>query len=140
MGTLSAQQRSWPSAKNLIAGEYLTRMARDRGLNWFGTTSGPEPDCGNSGKCRAGLQARGIDVQDCKPVLMSADALARANYIISFGYDLDLWRPIDVLRIGAIKRQFETAWTFITGRIDYWTRPKRPLRNRGSLERRKDSQ
>jgi arsenate reductase (thioredoxin) len=110
------------SAKSLIAAEYLTRMARDRGLNCMGTTSGPEPDAEIPDNVVAGLRARGIDVQGCKPVLVSADALARADHIISFGYDLAPLAPNRRVEnwgdCPAVSDDFDTAWTFITGRID----------------------
>src|SRR3954462_4853007 len=76
------------SAKSLIAAEYLTRTAQEQGLNWLGTTSGPEPDAEIPENVVAGLRARKIEVQGRKPLLISADALASADHIISFGYDL----------------------------------------------------
>jgi arsenate reductase (thioredoxin) len=70
----------------------------------------------------AGLRARDIDVQGRTPLLVSADALARADHIISFGYDLGALAPnrrveswADCL---AVSDNFDTAWTFITNRID----------------------
>lgn len=110
------------SAKSLIAAEYLTRTARERGLNWLGTTSGPEPDAEIPENVVAGLRARGIDAQGCKPLLISADALARADHIISFGYDLGPLAPNRRVEnwgeCPAVSDDFDTAWTFITGRID----------------------
>ena len=110
------------SAKSLIAAEYLTRAARERGLNWLGTTSGPEPDAEIPDNVVAGLRTRGIDVQGCKPRLVSAEALAKADHIISFGYDLGSLAPNRRVEnwgdCPAVTDDFDTAWAFITGRID----------------------
>jgi protein-tyrosine-phosphatase len=110
------------SAKSLIAAEYLTRTARERGLNWLGTTSGPEPDAEIPENVVAGLRARNIDVQGRKPVLVSAEALARADHIISFGYDLGALAPHRRVEnwgdCPAVSDDFDRAWTFIAGRID----------------------
>lgn len=110
------------SAKSLIAAEYLTRTARERGLNWLGTTPGPEPDAEIPENVVAGLRARDIDVQGRTPLLVSADALARADHIISFGYDLGALAPNRRVEswadCPAVSDNFDTAWTFITNRID----------------------
>lgn len=111
------------SAKSLIAAEYLTRTARERGLNWRGTTSGPEPDPEIPENVVAGLRERKIDVQGRKPALVSADALARADHIVSFGYDLaSLVMPDRRVEhwddCPAVSDDFDTAWTFISGRVD----------------------
>src|SRR6476659_7746469 len=76
------------SAKSLIAAEYLTRTARARGLNLLGTTSGPEPDPEIPENVVAGLNEKMIDVRGRIPALVSAEALANADHIVSFGYDL----------------------------------------------------
>jgi arsenate reductase len=111
------------SAKSLIAAEYLTRTAAARGLNVLGTTSGPEPDPEIPENVVAGLRERKIDVQGRKPVLVSADALAKADHIVSFGYDLaSLVAPDRRVEswgdCPAVSDDFDTAWTFITGRVD----------------------
>lgn len=111
------------SAKSLIAAEYLTRTAGARGLNFVGTTSGPEPDPEIPENVVAGLSEKMIDVRGRIPALVSADALANADHIVSFGYDLaslvppgrrvESWADCP-----AVSDDFETAWTFITGRVD----------------------
>src|SRR5436190_15185920 len=110
------------SAKSLIAAEYLTRTARERGLDWLGTTSGPEPDAEVPDNVVTGLRARDIDVQGRKPFPVSADALAGADHIISFGYDLGALAPNRRVEnwgdCPAVSDDFDTAWRFITGRID----------------------
>src|SRR5436190_2684728 len=108
------------SAKSLIAAEYLTRTAAARGLNVLGTTSGPEPDPEIPDNVVAGLRARKIDVLGRKPVLVAADALAKADHIVSFGYDLaSLVAPDRRVEswgdCPAVSDDFDTAWTFITG-------------------------
>jgi hypothetical protein len=91
-------------------------------LNCLGTTSGPEPDAEIPENVLAGLRARGIEVQGYKPLLISADALARADHILSFGYDLGPLAPNRHVEswgdCPAVSDDFGTAWTFITARID----------------------
>ena len=111
------------SAKSLIAAEYLTRTARARGLDFLGTTSGPEPDPEIPENVVAGLNEKMVDVRGRVPVLVSADALANADHIVSFGYDLtsliapgrrvESWADCP-----AVSDDFDTAWTFITRRVD----------------------
>ena len=111
------------SAKSLIAAEYLTRTARARGLNLLGTTSGPEPDAEVPENVVTGLSERMIDVRGRVPALVSADALANADHIVSFGYDLtalvapsrrvETWADCP-----AVSDDFDTAWTYITQRVD----------------------
>jgi protein-tyrosine-phosphatase len=111
------------SAKSLIAAEYLTRTARARGLNFLGTTSGPEPDAEIPENVVAGLSERMIDVRGRIPALVSADALAHADHIVSFGCDLtalvapgrrvETWADCP-----AVSDDFDTAWTYIAQRVD----------------------
>ena len=89
------------SAKSLIAAEYFTHLAQERGINARGSTSGPEPDAEIPINVIEGLRDRGIDVASKRPALVSADALARAEYIVSFGCDLS--------KLVAADRQIETV-------------------------------
>jgi arsenate reductase (thioredoxin) len=111
------------SAKSLIAAEYLNRLARDRGLALSATTSGPEPDAQVPQNVIMGLLGHGIDARAIVPQLVSAAAMAKADYIVSFGCDLagvvgsgtpfERWDDCP-----AVSDDFDVAWTFITGRVD----------------------
>jgi arsenate reductase (thioredoxin) len=76
------------SAKSLIAAEYLSRLARERGLEFTATTSGPEPDAEVPSNVIEGLLRYGIDARHRVPERVSGPALARARHIVSFGCDL----------------------------------------------------
>jgi len=101
------------SAKSLIAAEYFTRLAKERGIDARGTTSGPEPDSEIPINVIEGLRDRGIDVANKRPVLVNADALARAEYIVSFGCDPS--------KLVAPERQIEQwdDWRFITAHVQH---------------------
>ncbi|SEE55226.1 Protein-tyrosine-phosphatase [Rhizobiales bacterium GAS191] len=110
------------SAKSLIAAEYFSRLARARGLKLSGTTSGPEPDAEIPSNVIEGLLGRGIDARHRVPERVSAPALARASHIVSFGCDLDglVGAHLAIERwddCPAVSDDFDTAWTFITGRV-----------------------
>ena len=110
------------SAKSLIAAEYLTKIAAVGGVDAHGTTSGPEPDAEVPPNVVDGLRHKGIDVRGRVPALVTAEALARADHIVSFGYDLSALLPAGrtVEQWGdcpAVSDDFEIAWTFITARV-----------------------
>jgi hypothetical protein len=110
------------SAKSLIAAEHLSRLARERGLEFTGTTSGPEPDAEVPSNVIEGLLRHGIDARQRVPERVSAPALARASHIVSFGCDLEglvgegriieRWDDCP-----AVIDDFDIAWKFITGRV-----------------------
>ena len=111
------------SAKSLVAAQYLNRLARERGLAFEATTSGPEPDPEVPVNVIEGLLRRGIDVRTVRPVLVSPDILARADYVVSFGCDikglvtanqaLEHWDDCP-----AVSDDFDIAWSFITTRVE----------------------
>lgn len=111
------------SAKSLIAAEYLNRLAGERGLGLAATTSGPEPDDTVPQNVVDGMATRGFDVRDKRPVLVSAEGLAQADHIVSFGADIQaLARPGAAIESWAdcptVSDDFDVAWAFITGRVD----------------------
>lgn len=81
------------SAKSLIAAEYLSRMAVERGVKVRGTASGHEPDPVIPPEVIVGLLGRGIDVRGRSPVPVTANELARADHIVSFECDLGQFVP-----------------------------------------------
>jgi protein-tyrosine-phosphatase len=111
------------SAKSLIAAEQMNRLAQDRGVALSATTSGPEPGAEIPSNVVEGLLRRGIDVRHRVPEGVSAQALARAVHIVSFGCDLkglvgagrvvEHWDDCP-----AVSDDFDTAWSFITARVE----------------------
>jgi arsenate reductase len=111
------------SAKSLIAAEYAGVLARERGLDLTATTSGPEPDLEVPSNVIEGLLRHGIDARTRVPERVNAQALARADHIVSFGCDLkglvgtdhaiERWDDCP-----AVSDDFEIAWSFITGRVE----------------------
>ena len=111
------------SAKSLIAAEYFNRLAREHGLDFTATTSGPEPDPEVPSNVIDGLRSHAIDVGGYRPTLISAAGLADADLIVSFACDAGMRLAPDkpVQRwdeCPAVSDDFETAWRFITGRVD----------------------
>ena len=76
------------SAKSLIAAEHLNKLAQARGAALAATTSGPEPDAEVPPHVIEGLLKRGVDASHRVPERVSAEALAQATHIVSFGCDL----------------------------------------------------
>ena len=111
------------SAKSLIAAEYFNRLAREHGLDFKATTSGPEPDAEVPPNVIDGLRSHAIDVGGYRPTLISAAGLADADLIVSFACDAGMRLAPDkpVQRwdeCPAVSDDFETAWRFITGHVD----------------------
>ncbi len=87
------------------------------------TTSGPEPDAAVPQNVIDGLLRHGIDARARVPERLSAEALARADHIVSFGCDLSAAAaketPIEHWDdCPAVSDDFDIAWAFITGRVD----------------------
>jgi arsenate reductase len=111
------------SAKSLVAAQYLNRLARERGLGFEATTSGPEPDPEVPANVVEGLLRRGIDVRSVRPVLVSPNLLATADYVVSFGCDIKgLVAASQMLEhwddCPAVSDDFDIAWSFITTRVE----------------------
>ena len=111
------------SAKSLIAAEYLTRIAKARGLGLRGTTSAPEPDPEIPSHVLEGLLRKGIDVRGRRPALVTGARLAHADHVVSFGCDLHTLLPPGrgIERwddCPAVSDDFDTAWDFITARVE----------------------
>src|SRR4051812_3153438 len=76
------------SAKSVIAAEHLNRLARARGALLRGQSVGIEPDDTVPPHVVAGLAEDGIDVLGYAPRQATADHLAMATRIVSFGCDV----------------------------------------------------
>jgi arsenate reductase len=76
------------SAKSLIAAEHLNRLARARGLALRGESAGVEPDDEVPSHVIAGLALDGIDIRGYSPRAVTAQQVANATRVISFGCDL----------------------------------------------------
>jgi protein-tyrosine-phosphatase len=111
------------SAKSLIAAEYFNGLARQHGLGFRATTSGPEPDAEVPSNVTDGLRRHAIDIGDYRPTLISAAGLAGADLIVSFACDAGMRlapdKPVERWdECPAVSDDFEIAWAFITGRVD----------------------
>ena len=111
------------SAKSLIAAEYLNRRAREQGLRLLATTSGPEPDAEVPANVIDGLLGRNIDARNRRPERVSAEGLADAVHVISFGCDLAVLAPPAAAierwdDCPAVSDDFDVAWDFITMRVE----------------------
>jgi len=81
------------SAKSLIAAEHVNRLARLRGLALRGESAGVDPDAAVPLPVVAGLASEGIDMRGYTPRLATAERLAAARLIVSFGCDLGAMVP-----------------------------------------------
>jgi protein-tyrosine-phosphatase len=111
------------SAKSLIAAEVFNRLAQEKRLAVAATTSGPEPDPEVPSNVIDGLLSHSIDVRGYSPTLISAAGLADADLIVSFaceaGATLAPGKPVERWDdCPAVSADFETAWRFITGRVE----------------------
>jgi arsenate reductase len=111
------------SAKSLIAAEYFNCIAIERNLPLRATTSGPEPDNEVPENVVAGLKRHGIDFGQYHPALIAAEQLFDTSWIASFACDagrrLASSKPEERWdECPAVSSDFDTAWTFITGRVE----------------------
>jgi protein-tyrosine-phosphatase len=110
------------SAKSLIAAEHMNRLAQARGAEITASTSGPEPDPEVPPNVTEGLLRHGIDARGRVPERVSAQALVRADHIVSFGCDLS-----DMVGERIVERwddcptasdDFDIAYAFIVARVE----------------------
>ena len=111
------------SAKSLIAAAYFNGLARQHGLDFAATTSGPEPDAEVPPNVIEGLCNHAIGVGAYRPTMISAAGLADADLIVSFACDAGMRlapdKPVERWdECPAVSDDFETAWRFITSRVD----------------------
>ncbi len=111
------------SAKSLIAAQYLTRRALERGIAATGASYGEEPDPAVPSHVIEHMDAKGFDLRGYTPRPVSAEALAKADEVVTFGCDLTSLLPpgktvISWAACPAVSDGFPPAWDFITASVD----------------------
>ncbi len=81
------------AAKSVIAATHCRRLAAERGLRVEATFAGTEPDPEIAPRVVKELQAEGIDVQGLRPRLITAQDVAAASRVVTFGCDLGALTP-----------------------------------------------
>jgi len=77
------------SAKSLIAARHFERLARAEGVDLSAASAGMEPDATVPPHVVAGLARDGFDVSAAVPAKVTQEAVTTADYLVSFGCDLD---------------------------------------------------
>ena len=111
------------SAKSLIAAEYLTRKARERGIEATGASYGEEPDPAVPPHVIENMAAKGFDLRGYVPRQVSPSVLAKADVIVTFGCDVSALVPTEKqvtswAACPAVSDGFPPAWDFITAAVD----------------------
>lgn len=111
------------SAKSLIAAEYLTRKAREGGIEAIGSSYGEEPDAAVPGHVVENMAAKGFDLRRYLPKPVSAEVLAQADEVVTFGCDLSAMLPAGKpvtswAACPAVSDGFPPAWDFISASVD----------------------
>lgn len=111
------------SAKSLVAAEYLTRRARERGIDAVGSSRGTEPDAEVPAHVVQHMAAKGFDLGRYVPKAVTATALAEADDVITFGPDVSALIPSGKAATSwaecpAVSDGFPPAWDFITRSVD----------------------
>jgi arsenate reductase (thioredoxin) len=111
------------SAKSLIAAEYLTRKAREKGIEASAASYGEEPDAAVPSHVVENMAAKGFDLRGYVPKGVSADVLAKADEVVTFGCDLSKLLPpgkpvTSWAACPAVSDGFPPAWDFITRSVD----------------------
>ncbi len=81
------------AAKSVIAAAYSRRFAERYGLDMVVDFAGTEPDEHLSSEVVARLMAEGIDVSQQIPRYVTAEDLAKADYVFSMGCDIESVAP-----------------------------------------------
>jgi arsenate reductase len=113
------------AAKSVIASEYLSRLADERGLAIQSAAAGVEPDDAIPPPVVAGLASDGFDVTGRRPRMLREAMLADADVVVSFGCDVALphddGRARRLVRwddVPAVSDGFERARDAIVRRVD----------------------
>jgi arsenate reductase (thioredoxin) len=111
------------SAKSLIAAEYLTRKARERGIDAVGASLGEEPDAAVPPHVVEHMAAKGFDLRGYVPRQLTAQGLATADTVVTFGCDVSALLPPGKAATSwaacpAVSDGFPPAWEFITASVD----------------------
>ena len=81
------------SAKSVMASQYFSRLARERGLDAISDCAGTEPDAEIPPGVVRGLSDDGIDVSGLRPRPVTPADLERASQVIAFGCELGALAP-----------------------------------------------
>jgi hypothetical protein len=109
------------SAKSLIAAQYFTRLAQERGLRYDAASAGLEPDAAVPEPVVLGLRRDGFDVSDYVPRHVRGEQLANAARVVTFGCELPVasglrsvesWNDLPMVSDG-----FDTARDAIVSRV-----------------------
>ena len=111
------------SAKSLIAAEYLTRKAHERGIDAVGASLGEEPDKAVPPHVVENMATKGFDLRGYVPRQLTAKGLATADTIVTFGCDVSGLVPpgkqvVSWASCPAVSDGFPPAWDFITASVD----------------------
>lgn len=110
------------SAKSLIAAEYFTRLAAQRGLTLEGAAAGLDPYGEVPAPVISGLATRGIDVSGYTPKPVTPETYTNAPIVVHFGCDVSAGIPEgarieDWGDVPAVSDGFERAHDIIAQRV-----------------------
>ncbi len=109
------------AAKSVVAAAEFERLARERGIEARAVFTGTEPDAEIAPVVVARLLQEGVDLRGLRPRRMTAEDVAQATRIVSFGCDLgDLAPGVPVERwddVPAISKDFDLARTAIRAHL-----------------------
>lgn len=113
------------AAKSVIASEYLSRVAEERGLAIQSAAAGVEPDDAIPPHVVAGLASDGFDVAGRRPRMLREAMLEDAGIVVSFACDVvlpqDDGRARRLVRwddVPAVSDGYEAARDAIVRRVD----------------------
>lgn len=110
-------------AKSVIAAEYFTRIANERGVGLRGISAGLDPYDRIPEPVVVGLASKGIDVSGYTPQAVRAETFASATLVVHFGCDI---APLvgdgsvvqDWSEVPAVSDGFERAYEAIVLRVE----------------------
>lgn len=110
------------AAKSVLAAAYFNQLAAARGLETRAEAAGTDPDPEVSPAVARALLGEGIDVRGRRPRRVTAEDLANASHVVSFGCDLSGLAPPgpSVERwddVPAVSADFDTARDAILARL-----------------------
>jgi protein-tyrosine-phosphatase len=109
------------AAKSVLAAAHFRRLAERRGLRAEATCAGTEPDAEIAPRVVKELLAEGIDIQNVRPRLVTAEDVLSASRVVTFGCDVaPLAPPGPVDRwddVPAVSDGYEAAREAIDARV-----------------------
>jgi len=110
------------AAKSVVAAAEFERLARERGIEARAAFTGTEPDAEIAPVVVTRLLQEGVDLRGLRPRRVTAEDVAQATRIVSFGCDLgDLAPGVPVERwddVPAVGEDFDRARAAITARLE----------------------